>query len=181
MSEEKDGMTGITVLFFDKPNMDFIENETLGKKINHDKFFTFLAKKEKELHVRFYWRSSEDESPYGMHLKQLRIKLQARGIRFISIETEKDVDIALMNDMFTILFDVNDSSARPEKIILCSGDKAFSVILGTAKRRFGIPTTVISSKSHCAEVLKEVLDETIFIEDMDSNEDLFLKDPNPIN
>ena len=122
---------GITVLFFDEPNMYFVEKESLaGKKINHNKFFAFLAKNEKELHVRFYWRPDEDESPYGMHLKQLRVKLQAQGIQFTSIETDKDVDIAIINDMIITLF---DSSTRPKKIILCSGDKAFSVILGLAK------------------------------------------------
>ena len=164
---------GTTVLFFDKPNMDFIE-ESLGKKINHDEFFVFLAKNEEELHVRFYWRSNENESesPYGIHLKQLRIKLQAQGIRFESIETDKDVDITIMNDMFTILF---NSFTRPKKIILCSGDKDFSVILGAAKRLFNITIVVISHESHCAEVLKQIFDKTIFIEDMiNNNENLLL-------
>lgn len=164
MSEKRCGMH--TVLFFDKPNIDFVEEETLGQKINHDEFFTFLAEDEKELHVRFYWRSSEGESSYRKHLKQLRINLQAQGVRFESVETDKDVDIAMLNDMFTMLFDTDDSSTRPAKIILCSGDKAFSVILGAAKRRFDIPTTVMSGKNHCAQVLKIVLYETIFIEDI---------------
>jgi uncharacterized LabA/DUF88 family protein len=179
VSEEKRGM--YTILFFDKPNMDFVEKETLGQKINHDEFFGLLAAKEEEkegkgeFHIRFYWQSNEDESPYGKHLKQLRIKLQAQGIRFISIETGKDVDIAMLNDMFTILFDVDDGSRRPKKIILCSGDKAFSVILGAAKRRFDIPTTVISGRDHCAEVLRNVLGETLFVEDMvRDNEELLL-------
>ncbi len=165
MSEEK---YGITVVFFDKPNMDFVE-EALGGKINHDKFFAFLAEneKEKELHVRFYWQNND--SIYGKHLKQLRVKLQAQGIRFISVETEKDVDITMMNDMFTMLFDVNNNSLRPEKIILCSGDKAFSIILGAAKRRLGISITIISGVNQCAEVLKQIFKDTIFIEDMINN------------
>jgi len=172
VSEEEDG---ITILFFDKPNISYVEEETLGQKINHEEFFTFLAKK-RELHVRFYWRSNESESSYGVHLRQLRINLQAQGVRFESIETDKDVDIAMLNDMFTMLFDTDDSSAKSANIILCSGDKAFSVILGAAKRRFDIPTTIISGKNHCAEVLKKIAQEVIFIEDMvDDNESLLLK------
>lgn len=155
--------------------MDFIEEEGLGRKINHDEFFTFLAENEKELHVRFYWRSGEEESSYTIHLKQLRIKLQAQGIRFESVETDKDVDITIMNDMFTVLFDTDNGSRRPEKIILCSGDKAFSVILGAAKRWFDVPTTVISGENNCAEVLKKIAQEIIFIEDIiNKNENLLL-------
>ncbi len=172
MSEEEDG---ITILFYDKPNIDYVEEETLGQKINHEAFFTSLIDKG-ELRVRFYWRSNESESSYGIHLRQLRINLQAQGVRFESIETDKDVDIAILNDMFTMLFDTDNSSTRPGKIILCSGDKSFSVILGAAERRFDIPTTVISGKNHCAEVLKKIAQKVIFIEDMvGDNESLLLK------
>lgn len=170
MLEEKHG---ITVLFYDRPNMEFIEEQVLGRKINHNEFFTFLAKDEEELHVRFYWQSNEDESPFGTHLNRLRKKLQPKGIQFTSIETDKDVDIDILNDMITALF---DSSVIPKKIILCSGDKAFSIILGTAKRRLDIPTTVISGKNHCAEVLKDVLYKTIFVEDIVSDNENLLFD-----
>lgn len=177
MIELKSETHTVTVLFFDKPNMDFVE-KGLDRKIDHYKFFTFLAQNENELHVRFYWRTDENEysSPYTGHLKQLRINLQAYGVRFESIETDKDVDIAILNDIFTILF---GRSTKPAKVILCSGDKAFSIMLGEAKRRFDIPTTVISGKNHCAEILKIVLDETIFIEDIiRENENLLLNSSN---
>lgn len=178
MTEEK---YGIIILFFDKPNMDFIEKEDLRRKIDHNKFFAFLREKGKELHIRFYWQSNKDESPYRQHLKALRLNLQSQGIRFVSIETDKDVDITIINDMTTVLFDVDDSSRRPEKIILCSGDKDFSVALGVAGRRFGVSITVISGRNHCAEVLKDVSDEIIFVEDMVSdNEELLLGSSNSI-
>jgi len=173
MLEEK---YGTTILLFDEPNIRFVEEKSLGgKKIDHNKFFAFLAEKEEELLVRFYWRPNKNESPYGKHIGQVREKLQAKGIGFISIETEKDVDISMLNDMFTMLFDVSHSSRKPKKIILCSGDKAFCVILGAAKRKLGVSTTVISGRNHCAEILKEILDEVIFIEDIvKENEGLLL-------
>jgi len=180
LTELKHGI--YTVLFFDKPNFDFVERESLlGKKINHNEFFTFLAQNESELHIRFYWRSNEDDSPYGDHLERLRTRLQARGIRLVSIQTSKDVDQAILNDISTILFDTDDRSTRPGKIILCSGDKAFSVIVGIAKRQLNISTTVISGRDHCAEVLKEVSDEIIFIEEMASNNENLLLVPSASN
>lgn len=177
MTELKHGIS--TVVFFDKPNLDFVEKRSLsGKKINHNELFSLLAKNERELYVRFYWRSNEGDSPYGDHLERLRTRLQARGIRLVGIQTSEDVDQAIFNDLSTILFDTDDSSTRPAKIILCSGDKAFSNIIGIAKRRLNISTTVISGRDHCAEALKEASDEIIFIEEMVSNnENLLLVPP----
>ncbi|XOB40998.1 MAG: NYN domain-containing protein [Candidatus Nealsonbacteria bacterium] len=180
MSEEKHGRT---ILFFDKPNMDFIEKENLRRKINHNKFFAFFKKEKEELYVRFYWQSNEVESPYRKHLNLLRVYLRAvYGIRLISIETNKDVDIAILNDMLTILFDVDDNSQRPKKIILCSGDKDFGAVLGLIKRRLNnVQITVISGKKHCSEVLEKISDETIFVEDMvKDNENLLLGFSDPI-
>lgn len=171
-----------TVLFFDKPNFDFVEKESLfRKKINHNEFFSLLAEDERELYVRFYWQSDEDNSPYGDHLERLRTRLQAQGIRLVSIKTNKDVDIAILNDMSTMLFDIDDSSMRPAKIILCSGDNAFSINVGIAKRRLNISTTVISGRDHCAEALKEVSDEIIFVEDMVGNNENLLLVPSASN
>ncbi|XOB42480.1 MAG: NYN domain-containing protein [Candidatus Nealsonbacteria bacterium] len=180
MSEEKHGRT---ILFFDKPNMDFIEKEDLRRKINHNKFFAFFKKEKEELYIRFYWQSNEVESPYRKHLNLLRDYLLAvDGIHFISIETDKDVDIAILNDMLTILFDVDDNSQRPKKIILCSGDKDFGAILGMTKRRLNnVQITVVSGENHCSETLKDISDEIIFVEDMVKNdENLLLGSSGPI-
>ena len=165
----------ITFVFFDKPNMRFTL-KILGKKINHDAFFSFLAKNEneneKKLQVCFYWQSDgNEESSYGKHLNQLRMKLMAKRIRFESVGTDKDVDLTIINDIFFALI---SGFPRPEKIILCSGDKSFSVALGMAKEIYSIPITVISGEKNCAEVLKNIAQEIIFIEDMiNNNENLF--------
>jgi uncharacterized LabA/DUF88 family protein len=158
-------------VFVDSENLWGVQKDT-GVKVDQIKLSKFLAEGRSTQIFYFFspreisQKETSEERGFLDYLyflfDEYREELEKVGIPVKIFPARSSVDVKIISSIAQTLLREKDKIGE---IVLVSGDGGFAEVLELAKEE-GIKVKVVAGKESCSKRLKNIADETLFIEDL---------------